>query len=388
MRTPQVSSGMENVVTGSSRNAHGAGQSGVAHVAMLGMFPPPTTGAAKNNLILYETLLARGVETTQIRTSVSGLAHKRNLAYHVRRALRNGWVTLKLLVEGRRAGIFYMVPDAGLGSYYSLIHMIVATGLFSSVLIHHRSFRYIDSPSRAARLMTTWARARVTHVFLSPEMAARFQEQYGPVAFMIATNAHFVADQIAEPSIRSPGPIRIGHLSNLCRDKGFFLVAAVFEGLVERGLDVELWLAGPVIEPDVDETIKQLSRTHGDRVHYVGPLSGASKVAFYRNLDVFLFPTQHTQEAQPNVIYEALAAGIPVYATSRGCISEMLSGSCDSAATSNENYLSLTMSAISKLDLSDEIVVARKRAIIEFLEVECAESKKQYEALLISLGAD
>ena len=67
-----------------------------------------------------------------------------------------------------------------------------------------------------------------------------------------------------------------------------------------------------------------LQRVHGTRLTYVGPVYGEAKTAFYQSLDVFLFPTRFAQEAAPNVLFEAAAAGVPSLCTDRGCIPEIL----------------------------------------------------------------
>ena len=57
---------------------------------------------------------------------------------------------------------------------------------------------------------------------------------------------------------------------------------------------------------------------------YHGPLHGGPKAAFYRSLDLFLFPTNFAQEAAPNVIFEAAEAGVPSLSVDRACILELL----------------------------------------------------------------
>ena len=51
---------------------------------------------------------------------------------------------------------------------------------------------------------------------------------------------------------------------------------------------------------------------------------GSTRSAFIGSLDIFLFPTNYANEAEPLVIYEAMRRGVYVIACDRGAISEML----------------------------------------------------------------
>ena len=51
-----------------------------------------------------------------------------------------------------------------------------------------------------------------------------------------------------------------------------------------------------------------------------------AKAKFFRDTDIVLFPSSYANEAQPMVIFEALANGVPVLATTVGYIAEQLTG--------------------------------------------------------------
>lgn len=63
----------------------------------------------------------------------------------------------------------------------------------------------------------------------------------------------------------------------------------------------------------------------------MGPVYGADKDRFYQQLDIFLFPTNYANEAEPLVVYEAMRRGVYVIACDRGAISEMLGNGAGSA---------------------------------------------------------
>lgn len=282
--------------------------------------------------------------------------------------------------------MLYLVPDGGQGMIYTFHHCIAAKLRFSRLVLHHRSFGYINSHSRLMAMLVQMCRAKATHVFLSNGMAAQFQARYGPVAHCIVSNARYVKSQAEEasrlPSPPSGGRIRIGHLSNLCQEKGFFDVAETFDLVVAKGVDAELHLAGPVVDDATAARLQKLQKNHNGRIIVHGPLYDAAKHAFYRALDVFLFPTRFTQEAAPNVVYEALAAGVPVISIERACIGEMVTADRGQTCPPDANFAEFA----AKLICGDPNCVVslprNSQPIARSMADEAAESEVQYQSLL------
>jgi glycosyltransferase involved in cell wall biosynthesis len=90
-------------------------------------------------------------------------------------------------------------------------------------------------------------------------------------------------------------------------------------------------LAGPAPSPAEEALVRQALSELGDRLEWRGAVHGDAKLRFFRDIDVFVFPTRYPYEAQPNVVLEALSAGNHVVAPDRGCIREdleRLGGTC------------------------------------------------------------
>lgn len=359
-------------------------------MVVLGPFPPPVNGAAKNTLLLYEALVSSGCDAVKIDQSASSLAHRRSGAYHIERLFRNIIGLLRIAGAVRKGARLYMVPDGGLGAWYSMVHILVARVLpFEHFVIHHRTFRYVDGFSRPIAVLTRATRGRATHIFLSLEMSRAYRARYGDVDSLVAGNARFVQEEASVPAApRAPGPLRIGHLSNLCREKGFFDVADAFEAFVATGASAELLLAGPVVEPEVAERLEGLRSRHGQAVRHCGQVSGTAKTEFYRSLDVFLFPTRYDKEASPNVVYEALAAGAPVAATGRGCLPEMIHGARGVISRSIDDFPTVATAFMSGITLDDASALRRARAIKADVAAEAVLASEQHRELLHRLGVD
>lgn len=294
-------------------------------LVMAGPFPPPLGGAAKITDAVRQELRERGVAVRTVDLSADALCHSRSLGYHLLRLRRNLRGALILASESRRSRVLYITADGGLGVWYTLLHALVAVRTYDRIFVHHHTHRCIDQHDVGARLLTRVLGRRATHIFLDSGMAHRYQQRYGVVRSVTVGNAWFTEPSAeAPPSPSDSSTIRVGHLSNLCRDKGFFHVADTFDALRAAGVDAELRLAGPVVDEQTAARLDVLRRVHGERLTYVGPVYGEAKRAFYRSLDVFLFPTQFAQEAAPNVLFEAAAAGVPSLCTDRGCIPGIL----------------------------------------------------------------
>lgn len=122
-------------------------------------------------------------------------------------------------------------------------------------------------------------------------------------------------------------PMRVTFLSNLWPSKGFktFLQSAV--ELHKRGHleKFQFILAGAVPNYEVAKFIEEFIIQHGIQksIHIKGEVVGQEKLELLLDSDIFVLPVE-SFEGQPIVIIEALAAGLPVISTARGCIPAMV----------------------------------------------------------------
>lgn len=366
---------------------HGAAIAGPPQCVVLGPYPPPVTGAAKNTQNMLDALQTNGVRAVPISTAVALKRESSGMDYHLQRLGQVLSVIRQLYRVRNRSGVIYIVPDAGFGAWYTVIYALLGTLTYRRIVFHHRSFLYITRSTAAMRLLVRLTRRKSLHVFLSDNMMREFMTCYGELDSLVAGNACFVQKELSDwGAPPRSSTITIGHLSNLRRNKGFFAAADTFERLADEGLPVRLHLAGPITEQGVEPRLQGLKARFGDRVDWHGPVSGDDKVAFYRGLDVFLFATTHPQEAQPNVVYEALAAGIPVLATPRACIPEMLVGESGACSPTEEGFVDFAVETIRTMSFDSADVDRRRRAILTQLAEDVARSQRQYKGLLRIMG--
>lgn len=120
--------------------------------------------------------------------------------------------------------------------------------------------------------------------------------------------------------------LRIVFLSNLFEAKGFLDLVEACALLRDRGVAFEAVFAGAwesdAVRRRATDRVRALALE--DRCRFPGVVAGAEKWQLLLESDVFALPTRYPIEGQPIAIIEAMAAGLPVIATARGCIPEMV----------------------------------------------------------------
>jgi glycosyltransferase involved in cell wall biosynthesis len=289
-------------------------------VVVIGALPPPVHGASLINQLMTEEL----GKVARVRVAdVSPDTLKRSWRYHLERVGRIAAAAGTLLaqaVQGERR--LYFCIAGGSGVYYDIGLAAVARLLGYRIFIHHHSFTYVNRRDWRTALLFRLCGGAAVHICLCPTMAQRLKARYPGVGRQaIVSNAALMAAGAERPA-REDATLMLGHLGNLTLEKGLDAVIAVFRQLKAAGTPVRLTLAGPAKGPAEISLIDEARRDFPQDVAYLGPVYGAQKDAFFRDIDAFLFPSRYANEAQPLVLFEAMAAGAPVLATCRGCVGD------------------------------------------------------------------
>ena len=122
----------------------------------------------------------------------------------------------------------------------------------------------------------------------------------------------------------------MGHLSEA---KGFYDLLEAAELILRERKDIRFMFAGERLDVErnvstassrpVDwSKVDQLMKRYPELIRLVGVVSGHEKDRFFKESDLFVFPSY--AEAFPVVILEAMAAGLPLVMTPVGALPEVL----------------------------------------------------------------
>ena len=293
-------------------------------VVAIGQMPPPVSGLS---YITQQAITVAGAGMPGV--LVKDIASRRGaagLSKHLSRISATASACLSLVRHAKSPGrLCYVACEGGLGLLYILAVVASARLLGYRIMLHHHSFAYITRPSTMIAAILAAGGTRLVHVFLGEAMERGFRQTYAgrQVEGIVLSNAAFVPPS-ALGDESGDAPLVLGHLSNLTQEKGLHIFLDLLRTAVAASSPVRGILAGQAAKLEDRALIEQARQDLGDRFEYRGPLYGADKDRFYQDIDVFVFPTQYVHEAQPTVLFEALAAGCKIVSFDRGCIAEQV----------------------------------------------------------------
>ena len=112
-------------------------------------------------------------------------------------------------------------------------------------------------------------------------------------------------------------PVRILFVGLLCESKGVLTLLAAVSLLHQEGVAVQVTLVGGFTSPDFEKEVIAYCRAHHlqDSVELAGVRQGDEKWQYFRQADIFCFPSHYESESFGNVAVEAMMFSLPVVAT-------------------------------------------------------------------------
>jgi glycosyltransferase involved in cell wall biosynthesis len=345
--------------------------------------PPPVHGQA----LVNQAVVTRLKQDTQIEiVNLSSRQLKKDLRYHLVRMFAVAKAVHMLFEKSREnSRIFYTVVEAGNGIIYTLLLVAFARLLNYRVFLHHHASNYLLNFKRSFQFLLKYVGPHSVHIVGSPWMARDLQETYDNVnEVYISTNVCHITPGSKLGERVQPRIFTLGFLSNMMMSKGLGRALAVAINLKAAGVPVKLVLAGPLIEDEGRKAIDNAKSVLGNELVLLGSVSGAAKDAFFRSIDVFLFPTTYRHETHGLVIFEAMSYGLPIIVNDAGYTAEF-SRLCGVIIPSNENYVDRACSIIQKWMAEPSLLVKQSKASTDAFNDLITESRRQYETLICYL---
>jgi glycosyltransferase involved in cell wall biosynthesis len=225
--------------------------------------------------------------------------------------------------------------------------LIISTGrLFGMNVIaqvHGSNFKtFLNNSSPYMKIIIKFIMSRLARIIvLADRFRSQFQgimpEEYIKVIPNAVDSKPFYNETIKITKGETLNILFVGHLSQA---KGFLDILKSIPQVLISNPNVKFYFAGEWLDEeknilydengkrlysDIDEVKslwREMNKQYGDRIHYLGVMTGDNKIQAFNNADIFILPSY--SEGFPMVVLEAMAAGLPLIVTAVGALPEVL----------------------------------------------------------------
>ena len=231
------------------------------------------------------------------------------------------------------------------------------------------------------------AGASAEHVALCDLMAQKLQSAYDVAQVRVISNGSLLENDLAElPDLVADRLAVVGYLGRGSVEKGMLEAFGVFRRLSERsGATFEV--VGPIDGGACADEGISVKAALGERMKLHGGLYGSDKFSATSQWGLAVMPSRYANEAEPRVVLELLAQGVPVIATGRGCLSSLAEQTPALMIVDEVDFVEQAVDVATRLLGDAAQLEALQRAAVEFARSNQMISAEGLRALVADVGA-
>jgi glycosyltransferase involved in cell wall biosynthesis len=299
-------------------------------VLLIGPTPPPYHGVAVATQVMLDSTLAE--EFSLVHLDISdrrGIQHVNQPDFHDVVLFLRQWVRLLGLLIRRRPHLVHIpISQSSVGFVRDSVFIWPVHLAGGRVVLHLHGGNFRAWYEARGAGMKAYVRAVVKRaariVVLGESLAGLFDGLVSSQRVAVVPNGlEWPATASRECRVARKRRYRVLYVGTLNRQKGALVLLAAVPLVEVVRQDIEFTFAGPWSNARDQVEAEALVAKHGlaEAVSFIGLVAGEEKRAAFESADLFIFPGLQ-QEGQPLVVIEAMAAGLPVLFTDRGCIRE------------------------------------------------------------------
>jgi glycosyltransferase involved in cell wall biosynthesis len=345
-------------------------------IVVVGPFQPPVHGFAKATTEIASLFETAGYSVARI--DVKPVPEPAGVFTSL-------WVRARQIAEAgariRRGAELYLALSGGRRQAIDLLFLLIGRICGAKIYLHHHSFAYLSNPSRLANLCFRICGMSTTHLVLCTRMKSALTKLYPAVGRTeVVSNSALLGEGF---TFRQRTKVStLGFLGALTAEKGVLEFLQVAAKLAPEHPELKFRIAGPCHDDAVLSKVNAACQNLAN-LEYVGPVYGEPKFEFFASLDALLFLSTYCNEAEPFVIWEAQASGIPVIASARGCMEEMLrlEAHQDAIVPSHQSLVDLTIQTIEKWLADPETFAKRSTDVYLRYQAASIAARRRFELI-------
>jgi glycosyltransferase involved in cell wall biosynthesis len=357
-------------------------------VILLLDLPPPLHGMSAINKAFVEHAAAE-IGPVKVINTVPSYASSlwRTKYWFFFKAIHSVWCLFQLVYRllGLKKCIIYRPINGGIGQVYDLVYLFIARIFGNKIYIHHHSFNYLNSKSRLFAIANIIAGKSAVHIVLGPKMKSDLARLYGidQDRIRVISNLAFFDLQLNQAEINSS--IRLGHLANLCIDKGIDTFIEVCKLLEKNNVNFVAEIAGPFADDYSKKLVTNAVKEY-KQIGYLGPLYKNDKDEFYANLDCFIFPSKYKNEAEPLVLFEAANTGALIVGSQRGCMQDVINDLDGVSISESKNLAQDIAHAVIDAHKKQKLSKESKQARLKLFQYNHTRAKRTLQSFIKELS--
>lgn len=321
-------------------------------ILFIAPLPPPVHGSAivsqqiKDSKLIGDSFRCDWVNLSTSR-SMDEIGRRNPIK--IWRFLSSLFATFGKLLTHRYALCYLAITCHG-GGFLKDAPFVLLCKLFRRKIVIHQHNKGMSAV--VERLPYSWLLPLVYHnakvILLSWHLYPDIERVVKKEQVIICPNG--IPQTNSETIVRNNEVPHLLFLSNLIISKGVYVLLDACKILKEKGVDFICdFVGGETAE--IDSELFNIEVNHrglGTRVIYNGRKYGADKESFFKDADIFVFPTYYGNECFPLVLLEAMQYQLPIVTTNEGGIPDVVQDGVNGIICERQNAESLA-AAIEKL---------------------------------------
>lgn len=284
-------------------------------ILMIGPVPPPVGGAR----VLF-------LNTVEYMDSLDGIDQKVIPLWNLNSALATKLITafgifIKVLFIGKKYNVISFWSSRTSMLYFGSVMRIAALILNKPLVFRLFGIGFdksIHELPLIRKILTRFLFLSADMILLETQMAVDLMKAEFPTAkIALHTNYRRISDIAVKPRKQCR---RFIYLGRVRKNKGILEIIEAAESITTEDLAVDIY--GPF-----EGTLSQENFENCNTVKYCGIIDPANVSDLLSKYDALLLPTFYEGEGHPGAILEAYASGLPVIASNRQSITEIVDSS-------------------------------------------------------------